>query len=109
MTDLELVEASIENCKKVMADRDRMERLLSHKDFKEVIMQGYVADEATRLTGLLGDPNTNIDQNGVVSDLHAIASFQRYLRKIRTEGELAERELATHMETLDAIRAEGDQ
>lgn len=108
MNDLELVEASIEHCKTVMKTRDSMIRLTEHKDFKEIIMQGYIREEAARLTGLLGDPNPNVDQNAVMADLHAVASFQRYMRRILMEGEMAEREMDTHKETLDSIRMESE-
>lgn len=107
--DIEQLENTIEHAKEKLELREKMIRLCENKDFQTIFEEGYKRDEAARLTGLLGDPNKTVDQEGVMNDLKAIAAFQRYMRKVLMDGEIAMKELQDSMETLDELRQESEE
>lgn len=107
--EIERIEISLEYAKKQVAIADRLLKLSDNRDFKEIILNGYCKEEAARLTGLLGDPNTSLDQNGVMDDLKSIAAFQRYLRRIIEFGEMMRKDIITHESVMDQMRQESEE
>lgn len=91
------IEVSIEGAKKLVALRDAYDRLEKNKDFKLLIANGYMVDEALRLTGLLSEVSEDknapaqfgsVSKDKIVSQLQAIAHFAAFLRGVdaKTEG-----------------------
>lgn len=104
--DIERMELSIEVAEKAVAFGDKVQRLINNKDFQEVIDEGYLKEEAARLTSLIGDKNPHLDQEGIIADLHAIASFRRYIKQQLTVREMLLKEIADHKEAIDIARQE---
>ena len=104
--DIERMEISIEVAEKAVAFGDKVKRLISNKDYQEVIDDGYLRDEASRLTSLIGDKNPHLDQEGIIADLHAIASFRRYIKQQLDVREMLLKEIADHKEAIDYARQE---
>ena len=104
--DIERMELSIEVAEKAVAFGDKVQRLINNKDFQEVIDEGYLKEEAARLTSLIGDKSPHLDQAGIISDLHAIASFRRYIKQQLTVREMLLKEIADHKEAIDIARQE---
>lgn len=109
--DIQKIELSIEEARKYVEQRDAALRLADNRDFKKLVIDGYFKDEAARLTGLLGERGENLPftKEMLVSDLEAIASFQRYMRQIIMQGDIMEKEIAVNSEALEIIRAEETQ
>lgn len=76
------LERSISIAKNKIALADALQRLQKNTDFKTVIEQGYLTDEALRLVGLLADPNMQEDskQASVHTQLSAISNLRAYFR-----------------------------
>lgn len=110
-SDIEKVELSIEEAKKMVDRRDIALRLADNRDFKKLVIEGYFKDEAARLTGLLGERGDNLPftKEMIVSDLEAIASFQRFMRLIVMQGDIMEKEIEVNSEALEHMRAEETQ
>jgi len=104
--DIETVELSIEFAKEQIALGEKALSLAENKLFIEVVLDGYMKDEAARLTGLLGDPEMKDHQDEIIKDLHGIASFQRYMRKLVRVGEMMKSELLNNVEALEEMRRE---
>lgn len=104
-SEIELLERSLEYAEMRKALGDKMLKLANNKDFQEIIEIGYYRDEASRLTGLLGDPDFK-DQGAISNDLQAIAAFQRYCRKLTREGEMAEKEIIDCKSAIEEIRTD---
>lgn len=73
-----------------------LERLRQNQDFKKLVLQGYLTDEAVRLVHLKADPNlqSSEKQAAVVRDIDAIGAFKMYLETIAFLGRDAERSIA---------------
>lgn len=101
------VELSLAEAKKIASLGEAIKRLETNKDFKRVIFDEYFTAEAQRLTFLTAD--TNLEDkiaNAVWSDIRAIGSFRAFLLNRKTLGELAQKEIKDHNETLEELRAE---
>lgn len=91
------------------ADIDRLEalkRLMKNPDYKLIIDEFYLKEQAIRLTMCLDDPGMKHLQDDVLNDLRAIAGFRRQLGVIFQMGEVATQAKADYQQELDEIRGE---
>lgn len=107
-SEIHQVELSIEEAKGAIEKAERVRRLSVNADFKAIIDQGYLKDEAVRLTHLLSDPTAAEYREFIQRDLESIGGLQRYLRNLLNFGDIASREIEEHMETLDELQEEED-
>lgn len=105
------VQLSIEEANKQIARGEALERLILNPDFAELIGEAYYKEEPARLAGLLGDiggsyrwcPNNQAMslppeqfvkmQADITSDLHAVGSFQAFLRVVAWKAEMSKQAL----------------
>lgn len=106
---IEQIEMSIEEAKRIARLGERAERLSNNADFKKIVLDGYFKEEAARLTSLLNDVRLNDAQANIIADLTGIASFRRYLSNLVTQGHLMAVEIEVHSETLEELRNEEDE
>lgn len=95
------IEVTIEQLKAEVAKFDILDRLADNSDFQKGIIQGYLKDEAVRLTGLLADPSVIYDADNkrdVENQLTSIAYLRRYLTQARQRNATLKNELAAHLE-----------
>jgi len=104
---IEEVELSIAEARK-MVDRGRTaERLAKNPEFKTLVLDGYFVEEAARLALLYSDPNLSPEiRDHVIRDLAGPGAFKRYLSTIVQFGQMAAREILEAEETLDELREE---
>ena len=100
--ELEQLELNLANLKGVMKKRDNLLRLSKSSDFKEIFIDGFIKGEAIRLTALIGEEG--VDQDGVQDDLRCISAFQRYMRRIEREGDMAEKDIPDYEAAIDEVR-----
>ena len=109
MADLiEQLEHSIQEFKK-LADLDNaLGRLMQNRDFKKVILDGYLDREAVRLVHLKSDPAMDYPaaQASILKQIDAIGCFNGYLNEIRRQGSLGTKGIGEAEETLEELRAE---
>ena len=103
---IEIVEVTIENAKAAIDLGKRAENLFNNPDFNKIVNEGYLKNEAVRLTYLLNDPSMANHQDVVLDDLKAIAAFRRYMDYLVKYGRNMESELFSHQETLEELRVE---
>ena len=106
---IQYVELSAEEARKVINFAEAIERLDRNPDFRKVIHDGYFTDEARRLTFLTAD--TALDDksaNAVWAGIRAIAEFRAFLMARKSAGEVARKDLADQLETLEELRNEQD-
>ena len=102
MSDIEQIELTISEAKKIVATRDAALRLASNRDFKKIFLEGYFKDEAARLVGISADP-VMLDQGQgehIDMEIRSISCTQQYLRGLVQQGDLAERSISEHTEML---------
>lgn len=105
--EIEQVELSIAEAKKMVAKAKQVRKLINNKDFQAVVDDGYFRDEAARLVHIKSDPNIPEELRPFIEmDINGIGGFKRYLRNIMHFGNLAEQELQENEETLEELRQE---
>jgi hypothetical protein len=105
--DIELVELTIAEAKKIVERGKMAERLSHNPDFKKLVLDGYFVDEAARLVHLSCDPALPENmRNVVVRDMAGPAAFKRYMSAMVQMGRNAAREILEHEETLEELREE---
>jgi hypothetical protein len=108
------VELSLEEAKKVVAFGEAIKRLEKNRDFQRVIFDGYFGDEAKRLVFLTAEPNLDEKaMQGTWSDIRGIGALRQFLMNRKVLGDIAAKDVADHAETLEELRevdaVEGDE
>jgi hypothetical protein len=102
------LETSIEEAKKIIERKNALHRLMGNSDFKKIIDDDYLREEAIRLSHLLGSPDTHLKtvQEDILNDLKGIAALRRYFHTVIIMGRDAEQMIISHEETLEDLRQE---
>ena len=105
-SDIEQLEHSIQISKKSVDLGNALERLLRNRDFKAVIMEGYMKDEAIRLVHLKADPamQTPASQHSIVSQIDAIGAVTSYLNEVRRQADQSKKVIHDAEEVLEELR-----
>lgn len=102
------LEQGIETKKHQVALNNALERLMSNKDFKKVVLDGYFTGEAVRLVSLKADYSQRAPdaQAAIIRDIDAIGSLQKYFRLIETTAEQAASSIKDDEQTVEELNAE---
>lgn len=101
MSEIENLHKQAEAAKAKIARRDALARLMKNKDFKHIVIEGYLEKEAVRLAHISNEPCH--DRNQVFSDIMAISTFKQFLSQIETEGFIADRDLTEANASIDYL------
>lgn len=106
-TEIQQVEIDIEDAKKAVELGKSLKRLEANRDFKKLILEGYLVNEAARMARLLG---SSMVPEGVRDhlqrDILGPGALQSFFRNTALECETATRVIAESHETLDFLRAQ---
>ena len=107
-SEIQQLEQNIQQSKKAVELGTALERLLNNRDFKNIVLKGYLEQEAVRLVHLKSIPamDSPAKQAAVIRDIDAIGSFSGYLNEIARQAELGRKDIIHSEETIEAIRAE---
>ena len=102
------IEDSIQRDKSIVELGKAVERLQLNRDFKAVIVEGYLKQEAIRLVHLRVDPSmqTPERQASIMNQIDAIGGFSQYLRTIEYNAAMAEKAIETNEAMRSEIQAE---
>jgi hypothetical protein len=104
---IEQIEIQLEHAKKAIDKMEALDRLSHNKDFKEVIIQGYFKDEASRLTLLKGDVNIDEDtEKHCEKMINGIGCLYSYFQMVKHFGEQAEKAIEDDKNTREELLAE---
>lgn len=80
--ELEQLDISIQRAREHVEFGNALERLLTNRDFKKVITEGYFEQEAVRLVHLKADEKMqdNASQGFIVRQMDAIGTLKQFLR-----------------------------
>jgi len=108
MNEIEQIEVSIEAARKDVDKMESLLRLVSNKDFIDVIDEGYFMDEASRLVILKADPSMADDGSQKIIDhgIIAIGNVRQYLQKVMQVGRMAQQGIKEDEETRQELLAE---
>lgn len=107
MSQIQEVELSIEQAQALINRGEKALKLAENKDFKELVLDGYLVNEASRLARLSADFTLDPQvRSEVMLMVQAIGCFHTYMRTIVQQGEMAKRDLAAHQQTLSELHEE---
>lgn len=110
MSQIENIQAQIEDLKEVQKRRDLALRLEKNADFKELILDGFCEKECARFARNSGDPGISPENRAdSLAMAQAAGHLRRYLSVIVRMGNQAESEIKQAEETIDEIRREGTE
>jgi hypothetical protein len=106
--DLESLELSIAQAKKLIARMEALERLQQNPDFVELIEKGFMESHAIRQVMLKAHPSLQDEKQQKLLDaqIGAIGNFRQFLIAIYTEGRNAQAALEADEQTREDILAE---
>ena len=108
MSQIQEVELSIEQAQGLIKKGERALKLAENKDFKELVLDGYLVQEAARLAHLSADLTLDVNQRAdVILMVQAVGFFKAFMQRLVREGNIAARDLAAHRETLSELHNEG--
>lgn len=115
--DIQEVETNIENLKKSVRRAEVLKKLEDTPEWKELITEGYLRDEAARVVKLTGDIQMRMAGETQVEWLNdmlkGIAAFNQYCNFIEQAGNAAQTQIEanheTHAELLKEQMEEGIQ
>lgn len=106
--DIAALERDRDDCVKGVEIAQSVERLMTNRDFKRIVLEGYFKDEAVRLVHLKQDPAVQSDdaQRGILKAMDAIGSFAGYLANLRTTGSRCAHNIEQIDQELEELRQE---
>lgn len=110
--DIDQLQRNIEKSRGFVATAQALSRLQASPDFKLIISQGYLTDEAVRLVHAkanvaLQDPENQV---AVIKDIDAIGCLAAYFRKIEHNATQALKNIHTDEETVaELLMGGGDE
>lgn len=105
MSEEKLLEVSIEEAKKMVDLRDQALRLTDNREFRNVILNGYLKEEAIRLSEISAMSQLKDSRDEIFLEIQGISLFHQYMRQVISRGDVAEQEIREQYETLDELRA----
>lgn len=105
---VQAIEKSIRNAKKAVEIGAAVERLRSNRDFKLVVLDGYLEQESIRLVHLKAAPEFQSPerQASVIRDIDSIGAFAAYLNNQISFAAMASKQLESDQETLADLAEE---
>ena len=108
-TEMEEVAISMEHAKKCIALRDALTRLSKNQDFKAIILDGYMKDEALRLTQISAEVVNLQYRDEIFDAIKGISHFRQFCDKIFREGDESAQALLEHEELMTQLEEEDDE
>lgn len=108
MSDSHQIQVTIEQAKAMQKSGRALDRLRKNPDFKHVIEDLYLVQNAARLVGLLADKNMQApeQQASIVAEMRGVSSLADFFRIITQNGDNAEQALEDNEAELARIREE---
>lgn len=110
MSTVEEIQVDIEQAREALNTADTLNRLMKHKDFIEVIRDGYFKEEAYRLVELKAAPQMqgDVSQKAITQAIDAIGGLQQHFNKIWVLGEQARSLIENAEQELQLLAEEGE-
>lgn len=110
MSQIQALEAQKIDEQKLVDLRDAILRLSGNHDFRKVINEGFLRDEAARSIRMAGEPTLSAQEKTALIEMALAAGhLQRYLSANVQMGNMAENNIHQIDGQLEELRAEGDE
>lgn len=98
----------LELAKELVVKGEKLTKLMKNREFKELILEDYLKEEALRLTGILGQVSEDVRPK-VIAELEAISKLQNHFRMIEAFAEQAKeriKDIEAELEAADVVDAD---
>lgn len=102
-SEVELIQITIAEAKEKVAARDALLKLSKNKNFRDAILEGYLKDEAIRLTSISGRSEMKEFREEIQDAIKGISHFQQWMDGILHQGDMAEASIKEHERALDEM------
>ena len=94
-SEIQQLEHEIQTSKKSVELGNALERLFNNRDFKNIVLKGYLEQEAVRLVHLKASPemDTTAKQAAIVRDIDAIGALSSFFKEIQRQAELGRKNI----------------
>lgn len=108
-TQVQQIEESIKAAREYVAVADALGRLSANRDFKVVVLDGYLKNEAVRLVHLKAHPamQTATSQASITTQIDGIGALLGYFRTIDHQASVSEKSIEADQAALEEVLAEG--
>ena len=105
---IEQIEVSSEAARKQVALGDALERLYANQDFKLVILEEFLREEAVRLVSFKANQQAQgaEQQAAVIKQLDAIGGLRQFFAKVFHFADQADKALEDNVQAIAEIQAE---
>jgi hypothetical protein len=108
MSDIANIEAHIADMQSLVDRKDLAMRLEQNRDFKKLILEGFIEVECARFARQSGNPALSAENRADALALAQSAGhLQRYLSMVVQMGFEAEKQIKQGKEAIDEMRQEG--
>ncbi len=105
--EIQGLEAQNEKLEAVRANRDLAIKLSGNREFKKLIMEEYMVNEAARLVQMSADPIISVQERAdALAMAQASGHLKRYLSVLVQMGNAADDQIITNQQTIEELRAE---
>lgn len=105
--DIQEVEISIEIAKQMIAKREMVKKLQANREFKKLITEGLLKEEAARSAVLYSDPSiSETTRAHVLRDIGGYGLLERYFRTIVRMADEMEAAMKDDENTLEELHSE---
>ena len=106
--NIQQLEITMEQAKAAIGMGHALRRLYDNQDFQQIILEGFLKQEALRLVIAKSEPGTQAPevQTGIVKGIDSIGYFHAFLLNIERMTIALEKDLAADTETMDELMQE---
>lgn len=106
---VQAIEKEIQHSKELVELGKGLERLRSNRDFKKIIVEGYLEQECIRLVLLKADQNmqSTEKQASIVKQMDAIGALHQYFQTVLVKASIAEKSLVADEQERELLIVEG--
>lgn len=108
---VQLIEQNIKWSKEIVEVHKALIRLEDSRDFRKLIKEGYLQQEAIRLVHLKADPayQTPERQAAILNDINAIGGLLQFFRTVTHNGMVAAKSIEADEATREELLSEDAQ
>lgn len=99
------LQQDLDLAKELVAKGDKLAKLMKNREFKELVLEDYLKEEALRLTGILGQVADDVRPK-VIAELEAISKLQNHFRMIELIAEQAKARMEEIKAAIEADEVE---
>jgi hypothetical protein len=105
-SELEEIQLSIQAARDLVEKRDALITLSKNEQFKKMILEGYLKNEAVRLAQISGEYAHREYRGEIMGMITGISYFNQWIEQVLREGDNAEEAIREHEQAMQDVLEE---